>query len=216
MKLLMMGPPGAGKGTQAEKIVQDYHLVNISTGDMFRESYRKQESLGLLAMEFIQDGNLVSDEITNEIVRRRLLQKNSDQNFLLDGYPRTLNQAKALDGLLDSLDASLDAVIQITIDDDVIIERMSGRRVCGVCGTTFHLKYKPPKKSGVCDKCGGTLYQREDDKYESVLNRLDIYKEKTKPLIDYYEEKNLLYNVDGSGDFETIYQNIKKILEAIK
>lgn len=216
MKLLMMGPPGAGKGTQAEKIVKDYHLVNISTGDMFRESYRNRESLGLLAMEFIQDGNLVSDEITNEIVRRRLLQKNSDQNFLLDGYPRTLNQAKALDALLDSLDAKLDAVIQITVDDEVIIERMSGRRVCNVCGTTFHLKYKPPLKEDVCDKCGGTLYQREDDKDESVLNRLNIYKEKTKPLIDYYEEKKLLYNVDGARDFDTIYKDIKVILEGIQ
>jgi len=216
MKLLMMGPPGAGKGTQAEKIVQDYHLVNISTGNMFRESYRNQESLGLLAMEFIQDGNLVSDEITNEIVRRRLMQKNSDQNFLLDGYPRTLNQAIALDNLLDSLDATLDAVIQITVDDSIILERMSGRRVCNVCGTTFHVKYKPPKKALVCDKCGGTLYQREDDKYESVLNRLTIYKEKTKPLIDYYEEKQILHNVDGSRDFDTIYKDIKVILEAIE
>lgn len=216
MKLLMMGPPGAGKGTQAEKIVRDYHLVNISTGDMFRESYRNRESLGLLAMEFIQDGHLVSDEITNEIVRRRLLQNNSDQNFLLDGYPRTLNQARALDDLLDSLGSSLDAVIQITVSDEIIIERMSGRRVCNVCGRTFHLKYKPPKQKDICDKCGGTLYQREDDKDESVLNRLSIYKEKTRPLIEYYESKNLLYNVDGARDFNTIYKDIKAILEGIK
>lgn len=216
MKLLMMGPPGAGKGTQAQKVVDDYQLVSISTGEMFRESYRKKESLGLLAMEFIRDGHLVSDEITNEFIRRRLLEKNQAKSFLLDGFPRTLNQAEALDDMLDVMDSKLDAVIQIVIDDDIILDRMVGRRSCSICGSTYHLEHKPSKEKGVCDACGGVLYQREDDKHESVLNRLAIYKVKTKPLIDYYEQKGILHEVDGAQSFNDVYHDVKAILEAIQ
>jgi adenylate kinase len=215
MKLLIMGPPGAGKGTQAEKIIKDFNLISISTGDMFRESYRRQESLGLLAMEFIRDGLLVSDEITNEIVRRRLFAKNAEKDFLLDGYPRTLNQAKDLDDILEIMDSKLDAAIKIILDDEVILERMSGRRVCSVCGFTFHLQHKPSKKGKICDRCGGVLYQREDDKPESLLNRLRIYHEKTRPLVDYYKERNILFEVNGNQAFDEVYQEVKAVIEAV-
>ncbi len=213
MKLLMMGPPGAGKGTQAKKIVEDYHLANISTGDMFRESYRKKESLGLLAMEFIRDGHLVSDEITIEIVRRRLFVNHVEKNFLLDGFPRTITQAEALDEMLEVEQTKLDAVIQIVVSDAVILNRMVGRRSCSICGATYHVDYKPPQKEGVCDACGGVLYQREDDKHESVRNRLDIYKEKTKPLIDYYDAQGILYEVNGEKSFDAVYRDIQTLLE---
>jgi adenylate kinase len=211
-----MGPPGAGKGTQSEKIIADYNLISISTGDMFRESYRKQESLGLLAMEFIRDGLLVSDEITNEIIRRRLFAKNAEKDFLLDGYPRTLNQAYDLDNILDIMDSKLDAVIKILLDDEVIIGRMSGRRVCSICGATFHIQHKPSKKDKICDQCGGVLYQREDDKEESVLNRLSIYHEKTKPLVAYYNERNILFEVNGNQAFDDVYQEVKAVIEAVR
>jgi adenylate kinase len=216
MKLLIMGPPGAGKGTQSEKIIEDYNLISISTGDMFRDSYRKQESLGLLAMEFIRDGLLVSDEITNEIIRRRLFAKNAEKDFLLDGYPRTLNQAHDLDNILEIMDSKLDGVIKILLDDEIIIGRMSGRRVCSVCGATFHIKHKPSKKDKICDQCGGVLYQREDDKEESVLNRLSIYHEKTKPLVAYYKERNILFEVNGNQAFDDVYQEVKAVIEAIR
>lgn len=216
MKLLIMGPPGAGKGTQSEKIINDYNLISISTGDMFRESYRKQESLGLLAMEFIRDGLLVSDEITNEIIRRRLFAKNAEKDFLLDGYPRTLNQAYDLDNILEIMDSKLNAAIKILLDDEVIIGRMSGRRVCSICGVTFHIQHKPSKKDKICDQCGGVLYQREDDKEESVLNRLSIYHEKTKPLVAYYKERNILFEVNGNQTFDDVYQEVKAVIEAVR
>lgn len=216
MKLLIMGPPGAGKGTQSEKIINDYNLISISTGDMFRESYRKQESLGLLAMEFIRDGLLVSDEITNEIIRRRLFAKNAEKDFLLDGYPRTLNQAYDLDNILEIMDSKLDAAIKILLDDEVIIGRMSGRRVCSICGVTFHIQHKPSKKDKICDQCGGVLYQREDDKEEPVLNRLSIYHEKTKPLVAYYKERNILFEVNGNQTFDDVYQEVKAVIEAVR
>lgn len=213
MKLLMMGPPGAGKGTQAKKIVEEYHLANISTGEMFRESYRKKESLGLLAMEFIRDGHLVSDEITIEIVRRRLFVNHVEKDFLLDGFPRTITQAEALDEMLEVEETKLDAVIQIVVSDAVILNRMVGRRSCSICGATYHVDYKPPHQAGVCDACGGVLYQREDDKHESVRNRLDIYKQKTKPLIEYYDAQGILHEVNGEKSFDAVYRDIQTLLE---
>lgn len=212
MKLLLMGPPGAGKGSQSAKLVEDFELTNISTGEMFREAYRNKEKLGIEAMKYINKGNLVSDDITNEIVRERLLKKDAERCFILDGYPRTVAQAKALDEMLDQMQSHLTAVINIVVDKEVILERMIGRRVCKECGATYHLSFKPPKVHGVCDVCGGTLYQREDDQLDSVKNRLDIYESKTKPIIDYYAGRGILKNINGMQSFDKVYADIKKAL----
>ncbi len=212
MKLLLMGPPGAGKGSQSAKLVEDFDLTNISTGEMFREAYRNNEKLGIEAMKYINKGNLVSDDITNEIVRERLLKKDAERCFILDGYPRTVAQAKALDEMLDQMQSHLTAVINIVVDKEVILERMIGRRVCKACGATYHLSFKPPKVHGVCDVCGGNLYQREDDQLDSVKNRLDIYESKTKPIIDYYAGRGILKNINGMQSFDKVYADIKKAL----
>ncbi|MFW5892828.1 MAG: adenylate kinase [Bacillota bacterium] len=212
MKILLMGPPGAGKGSQAQRLIEDYNLSHISTGEMFREAYKKGEPLGIEAMNYIKDGNLVSDDITNEIVRKRLLENDDEDNFLLDGYPRTVDQAKALDEILEAMNSRLTAAINIVVDKDVILERMVGRRVCKHCGQTYHTKFKPPKVEGVCDECGGELYQREDDKPASVRNRLRIYESKTRPIIDYYKGRGLLVNINGMQSFEAVYRDIVKAL----
>ncbi|MFP4286523.1 MAG: adenylate kinase [Candidatus Izemoplasmataceae bacterium] len=212
MKLLLMGPPGAGKGSQSARLVEEYNLTNISTGEMFREAYRNNEPLGIEAMRYIDKGNLVSDEVTNEIVRKRLLKKDAEKCFLLDGYPRTVAQAEALDDMLDEMNSKLTAVINITVDKNVILERMVGRRVCKECGLSYHLSFKPPQKAGICDECGGELYQRTDDQLDSVRNRLEIYETKTKPIIDYYKGRGILRNVDGMQSFDKVYEDIKKAL----
>ncbi len=207
-----MGPPGAGKGSQSEKLVRDFDLTSISTGEMFREANRNNEPLGVEAMKFINKGELVSDEITNEIVRKRLLKPDAERCFLLDGYPRTVEQAKALDEMLDEMKSKLTAVINIVVDKQAILERMVGRRVCKSCGSSYHLSFKPPKVNGQCDRCGGELYQREDDQLESVKNRLEIYESKTKPIIDYYAGRGILRNVNGMQSFSEVYEDIKKAL----
>ena len=207
-----MGPPGAGKGSQSERLVKEFQLTSISTGEMFRESYRNNEPLGIEAMKFIEHGNLVSDEITNEIVRHRLLKKDAERCFLLDGYPRTVAQAEALDDMLNHMNSRLTAVINIVVDKEAILERMVGRRVCKDCELTYHTKFKPPKVKGVCDACGGELYQRNDDKPEAVRNRLNIYESKTKPIVDYYRGRGILVEVNGMQSFDEVYQDIKKAL----
>ncbi|MFU8785770.1 MAG: adenylate kinase [Candidatus Izemoplasmataceae bacterium] len=212
MKILLMGPPGAGKGSQSAKLVEEFQLTNISTGEMFRESFRNNEPLGIEAMRYIDKGNLVADDITNEIVRKRLLREDAERCFLLDGYPRTVAQAEALDEMLDQMNSKLTAVINITVDKEAILERMVGRRVCKKCGLSYHLSFKPPKQDGVCDECGGELYQRTDDQLSSVKNRLDIYENKTKPIIEYYKSRGILKNVDGMQSFDEVYQDIKKAL----
>ncbi len=207
-----MGPPGAGKGSQSQKLIQDYDLSHISTGEMFRKSYERGEDLGKKAMAFINEGNLVSDKITNEIVRKRLMKPDASRCFLLDGYPRTVTQAKALDVMLSEMNSKLTAVINIVVDTDIILERMVGRRVCKACGHTYHLKFKPPQKQDVCDQCGGELYQRKDDQIDSVRNRLSIYESKTKPIIDYYKGRGVLVNINGMQSFDAVYRDIKKAL----
>ena len=216
MKILVMGPPGAGKGSQSAKIREHYNIVSISTGQMFRDAYNNNEPIGIEAMKFIQNGNLVSDEITNEIVRIRLSKTDAEDNFILDGYPRTVAQAIALDKMLEEMDTSLDKVINILSSHDVLFERMEQRRVCKGCDATYHLRFKRPSVEGICDKCGSELYQRLDDTHESVKRRLEIYETKTKPLLDYYNEKGILYNVNGMQDFEHVYQDIILVLDDIK
>lgn len=215
MKVLVMGPPGAGKGSQSTRIVKRYKMPSISTGQMFRDAYNKGEPIGIEAMKFIKDGNLVSDEITNKIVRLRLSEEDAKSSFLLDGYPRTVNQAKALDKMLAEMGSKLDAVINILSSHDVLFERMEQRRVCKDCGATYHLRFKKPQTDGVCDLCGGELYQRQDDTHESVTRRLEIYETKTKPLLDYYEEKGILYHVNGMQPFDNVYEDIVLVLDDI-
>jgi len=211
-----MGPPGAGKGSQASRIITKYEMPSISTGQMFRDAYNAGESIGIEAMKFIKDGNLVSDDITNEIVRLRLTKEDTTTSFLLDGFPRTVAQAIALDGMLDDMESNLDAVINILSSHDVLFERMEQRRVCKKCGATYHLRFKTPSVDGVCDKCNGELYQREDDTHDSVKRRLEIYETKTKPLLDYYSEKGILYHVNGMQDFDKVTEDIFLVLDDIK
>jgi len=210
-----MGPPGAGKGSQSSKIVERYNMPSISTGQMFRDAFNAGEAIGIEAMKFIKDGNLVSDEITNEIVRLRLHKEDAETSFLLDGYPRTVNQAVALDKMLDEKGSKLDAVINILSSHDVLFERMEQRRVCKKCGASYHLRFRKPEVDGVCDVCGGELYQRQDDTHESVENRLEIYESKTKPLLDYYDQKGILYNVNGMQSFDKVNEDIILVLDTI-
>lgn len=212
MKLLLTGPPGAGKGSQSRRLMDEYNLTQISTGEMFREAYKRGEALGERAMRYIRQGELVDDETTNEIVRRRLLGEDPVDDFILDGYPRTVAQAEALDEMLEERDTHLTAVIKIYVDREVILERMVGRRVCQKCAATYHTKYRPPKREDVCDECGGELHQREDDKPESVKNRLRLYEAKTRPLLDYYKGRGILVNINGMQSFEKVYTDITRAL----
>jgi adenylate kinase len=211
-----MGPPGAGKGSQSARIRENYNIVSISTGQMFRDAYNNNEPIGIEAMEFIKNGNLVSDEITNEIVRLRLQKADAEESFILDGYPRTVAQAIALDNMLTKVETKLDKVINILSSHDVLFERMEQRRVCKGCDATYHLRFKAPKQEGICDKCGSELYQRLDDTHDSVQRRLDIYENKTKPLLDYYEKQGILYNVNGMQDFNHVYEDIVLVLSDIE
>jgi len=215
MKILVMGPPGAGKGSQSAKIVENYNIPSISTGQMFRDAYANNDPVGIEAMKYIKQGKLVSDEITNELVKHRLYDEDTQKNFILDGYPRTVAQAIALDKVLASMGTKLDAVINILSSNDVLFERMEARRVCKKCGATYHLVFKKPQKEGICDICGGELYQRADDTLESVKRRLAIYEEKTKPLLDYYDKKGILYNINGMQEFEKVYSDIELVLREL-
>ncbi len=212
MKILLMGPPGAGKGTQAEKLTELFNIPHISTGDMFRKAQKDGTELGLKAKSYMEKGQLVPDEVTIGIVRERLAEEDCKSGFLLDGFPRTVQQADALDQILADLDTCLDAVINIEVAKDFLVERLTGRRVCRGCGATYHVKFNAPKVEGVCDKCGGELYQRADDTIETVGNRLDVYAEQTAPLMDYYAAKGLLKNIDGSQSVEQVLADIKECL----
>ncbi|QWC00773.1 adenylate kinase [Mycoplasmatota bacterium] len=212
MNLLIMGKPGAGKGTQAKKILDHFNLTHISTGEIYREEIKKGSYIGQEAKKYLDQGNLVPDKMTNDIVQEVLTKTKFENGFMLDGYPRTIAQAEALDEMLNDLDIKLTAVINVDVDDDIISDRMSGRRVCSNCGETYHLEYHPPKVEGICDVCGHHLIQRPDDLKESVLNRLKIYKNKTQPLLDYYENKNLLLVIDGENSSDQVFEDILKKL----
>lgn len=212
MKIILMGPPGAGKGTQAEKLVELYQIPHISTGDMFRKAQKDGTELGLKAKEYMEQGQLVPDEVTVGIVRERLAEADCKDGFLLDGFPRTVQQADALDGILKDLGMALDRVINIEVDKAFLVDRLTGRRVCRICGATFHVVNKAPKVEGVCDKCGGELYQRNDDKIETVSNRLDVYAAQTAPLIEYYQSKGVMSSIDGSKSMEDVLADIRSAL----
>ena len=212
MKIILMGPPGAGKGTQAEKLVDLYQIPHISTGDMFRKAQKDGTELGLKAKSYMDQGQLVPDEVTVGIVKERLAEDDCKGGFLLDGFPRTVQQADALDGILVELDLALDRVVNIEVDEAFLVDRLTGRRVCRACGATFHVTNKAPKVEGVCDKCGGELYQRNDDKVETVSNRLDVYAAQTAPLIEYYQSKGIMSSIDGSKSMEDVLADIRTAL----
>ncbi|SFF36651.1 Adenylate kinase [Paenibacillus algorifonticola] len=212
MNILFMGPPGAGKGTQAERIVSEFGIPHISTGDAFRLAMKEGTALGLKAKEYVDKGLLVPDEITNGIVKERLALDDCNKGFLLDGFPRTLQQAEALDGMLKELDRGINHVVNLKVDRGFLMARLTGRRICKTCGTTYHILFNPPKQEGVCDKDGGELYQRSDDTEEKVGTRLDEYISKTAPLLDYYSDKGLLREVDGEKEINAVTADITSIL----
>ncbi|MFZ5942550.1 MAG: adenylate kinase [Bacillota bacterium] len=212
MRILLMGPPGAGKGTQAEKLTQVLNIPHISTGDMFRKAIKEGTELGTKAKSFMDQGKLVPDEVTIGIVKERLAEPDCKSGFLLDGFPRTAPQADALDKILTELDMGLDAVINITVSREELVGRLTGRRVCKTCGATYHVIFNPSAKEDVCDKCGGELYQRNDDKVETVGSRLDVYDEQTAPLINYYSQKGLLKDINGAQPMPQVLTDILTVL----
>lgn len=216
MNLILMGLPGAGKGTQAERIVQEYGLPHISTGDMFRAAIKEGTELGNEAKSYMDAGQLVPDEVTVGIVRERLQKDDCQKGFLLDGFPRTVSQAESLDRLLADLDRRLDAVLHINVDKNQLMERLTGRRICRQCGATYHVTFNPPQEAGVCDKCNGELYQRDDDQEETVKSRLDVNIEQQEPLLNLYEEKGILKTIDGNQDINDVFASVESILGGIK
>ncbi|AZK46043.1 adenylate kinase [Paenibacillus lentus] len=212
MNILFMGPPGAGKGTQAEAIVNEFGIPHVSTGDAFRLAIKQGTPVGLKAKEYIDQGLLVPDDVTVGIVRERLQQSDCEKGFLLDGFPRTLSQAEALEELLGEMNRKLTHVINLKVDRNKLLARLTGRRICKSCGSTYHVIFNPPKQEGVCDKCGGELYQRSDDNEESVGTRLDEYINKTAPLLQFYESKGLLTEIDGEQEIDTVTKKIVSLL----
>ncbi|MFB5763444.1 adenylate kinase [Paenibacillus medicaginis] len=212
MNILIMGPPGAGKGTQADVIVNEFGIPHISTGDAFRLAMKLGTPIGVKAKEYIERGELVPDDVTIGIVEERLQQPDCEKGFLLDGFPRTLAQAEALDEILGRLSTKLDHVVDLKVDRDRLMARITGRRICKTCGATYHMIFNPPKVEGICDKDGGELYQRSDDNEESVGKRLDEYSNKTAPLLTFYENKGLLRQIDGEQDIDAVSNDIVSLL----
>lgn len=214
MRLIMLGAPGAGKGTQAKVISEKYGIPHISTGDIFRANIKNETELGLKAKAYMDQGLLVPDELVVDLVANRFENEDCKNGFVLDGFPRTIPQAIALDEALTKMDVKIDFAVDVDVPDEAITKRMSGRRACVGCGATYHVVTIPPKVEGICDKCGADLIQRDDDKEETVLKRLDVYHAQTQPLIDYYKGKDVLVSVDGDRDMNAITEAIVKILGA--
>lgn len=208
----MLGAPGAGKGTQAKKIAEKYTIPHISTGDIFRANIKNNTPLGAKAKSYMDKGELVPDELVIELIMDRFAQDDCVNGYVLDGFPRTIPQAEELDKALKSVNDNLDYAIDVEVPDDNIINRMSGRRACVNCGATYHIVHNPPKVENVCDTCNGELILRDDDKPETVKNRLDVYHSQTEPLLKYYTEKGILYTVDGTQDMDTVFDSICKIV----
>lgn len=213
MNLILMGLPGAGKGTQAEKIIDTYGIPQISTGDMFRAAIKNETVLGLKAKAFMDKGDLVPDEVTNGIVKERLAEDDTKNGFLLDGFPRTIDQAKALDEMLKDLNKTIDNVIEIHVAEDVLVERLAGRYICRNCGATYHKIFNPTKVDETCDRCGGhEFFQREDDKPETVKNRLAVNIESSAPILAYYKKLGLLETIDGNRPIDEVFSDVQKII----
>lgn len=212
MKIIMLGAPGAGKGTQAEMICEKYNIPHVSTGDIFRANIKNGTKLGMEAKQYMDKGLLVPDELTVKILLDRVAQDDCKDGYVLDGFPRTIPQAEVLDKALTELNGKVDFAINVDVPDENIINRMSGRRACVSCGATYHVEYAAPKKEGICDKCGAELILRNDDKPETVKNRLSVYHDQTQPLIEYYSKKGILKEVDGTKAMNEVFNSIVDIL----
>jgi adenylate kinase len=214
MNIVLLGPPGSGKGTQAKMIADKYMVKHISTGDILRENVRNATALGKEAKKFMDAGQLVPDSVLIGIIKDRLAKDDIKAGWMLDGYPRTIPQADALEKILPSLGQKMNVVLNVDVPDKELVGRLSGRRMCK-CGVSYHLQFNPPKAAGKCDVCGGELYHRDDDKAEAIMKRLDAYHKQTQPLIDYYTKKGIIANINGTGDIKAIFGNIGKVLDKI-
>lgn len=214
MRLVFLGAPGVGKGTQADKVAAQYGVVKISTGDLLREAVRNQTKLGVEAKSYMDQGKLVPDSVVIGLVRDKLADLSDTRGFILDGFPRTVPQAEALGKVLDEKGIHLDRVINFRVSREDVVKRLSGRLSCPKCQATYHLEWAPPKKHGLCDRCGEALAQRSDDQREAIETRLSVYEEQTAPLISFYEKQSLLSHLDGTGAVEAVYQNLTKVLSA--
>ncbi|WP_340820556.1 adenylate kinase [Methanolobus sp. WCC4] len=215
MNIALFGPPGAGKGTQAKELSKNYDIPHISTGDILRANVRDGTELGLEAKQYMDKGELVPDEVLIGLIRNRLTEPDCEKGYLLDGYPRTIPQADALKDILAEISKPLNAVINIEVNDEELVKRLGGRRSCA-CGESYHVMFNPPEKEGECNACGAELYQRDDDKEDVIRQRLAVYNDKTKPLIDYYDNAGLLVNVDGAGAVDAVFADVCKIMDQYK
>lgn len=213
MRLVLLGPPGVGKGTQASAMVEKYNIPHISTGDIFRANIKQGTDLGKKAKEYMDKGHLVPDDVVVSIVKDRLSEEDCKEGFLLDGFPRNISQAEILDEELSEMGIELDKVVNIYADKEILVERVVGRRICKTCGKGYHIKFNPPKKENVCDVDGGELFQREDDTKETVSTRIEVYEEQTQPLIDYYEKKGIILDVDGTQPIAKVSETIARALK---
>lgn len=212
LRLILLGPPGAGKGTQAARICQKYNIPHISTGDIFRKHIKEGTEFGIKAQEYMNKGELVPDDLVLEIAEARLMEEDCKNGFLLDGFPRTVHQAEQLDKFLNERDLTLDKVLDIAVDKEELKMRLVGRRVCRNCGATYHVINMPPEKEGVCDVCGGALYQRSDDTAATVENRIEVYLAQTMPLVEHYEKLGTIAHIDGSAELESVFSDIVSVL----
>jgi adenylate kinase len=212
MNIILIGPPGVGKGTEAKRLASLFRIPHISTGDMFRAMFDEETELAKIAKAHINRGELVPDDLTNKMVKERLLEKDAQQGFLFDGYPRNIVQAKALDEFLNSRGEHMDAILYIDADVDLLSARIAGRRVCKSCGNVYHVQYKKPNVEGICDACHGELYQRKDDMEDTVRRRLHIYHDVTAPIIDYYKNLQAFHAIDGNGNIEETHEKVMNVI----
>ena len=210
--LVLLGPPGAGKGTQAGRIVDEYGIPHISTGDILRSAVKNQTQMGLEAKKFMDAGELVPDSVVIGIVKDRLQEPDTAKGFLMDGFPRTIPQAEALDAALDELDHALTKTVVILVDEEDLVKRLTGRRICRDCQAPYHVMFNPPAQEGVCDRCGGELYQRDDDSEATVRNRLEVYRNQTEPLIEYYDRQGVVARIDGAKAPDDVYKDVREAL----